>query len=149
MTVFTDGSVAHEKQTSGWAALVKGRKQAIHSHLHEGKMSPQKAEVLAIIGVLEHLMPDEPLHICTDSEYAFHLTTGKTKAYPDLYERIQHLIAGRDVHFHLVKGKSTKNTKLVDGLARMAAGLKPRWESARDVFNHLANKGQLLQVAFA
>ena len=105
--VYTDGACRGNPGPGGWGAVVvENGKRRPYSGGPIPRTTNQRMEILAAAEGLSQVPPGAEVTLYSDSEYVIKtMTLGwKRRVNHDLWERLDHLTADRDVNFQWVKG---------------------------------------------
>ena len=130
--MFTDGACSGNPGPGGWGVIL--RYNGVEKELSGGarETTNNRMEMMAAIAGLEALKKKSRVKIYTDSKYLQQgveewMPGWKAKGWPkkiknqDLWQRIDHLMAGHEVTFHWVRGHDGHiENERADALARAA-----------------------------
>ncbi len=152
--LYTDGACKGNPGPGGWGVvIVENGKRATHSGGPVPNTTNQRMEVQAAIEALSRVKPGSQATLYSDSVYVVNtMTKGwKRRVNNDLWDKLDSLVAKRDIRFKWVKGHAGHPVQeLADRLASAAAeltvagGAPEADEQPR--LSHLDDEGQARMV---
>jgi cyclic pyranopterin phosphate synthase len=143
--IYTDGSCQGNPGPGGWAAIIRRNGQDTELAGHEDGTTNNRMEVMAAIKGLETTPEDSNVTLYSDSQYLVNtMTRGwKRRANVDLWNRLDTLVAQRNVAWEWVRGHmGHPENERADQLATGMAGTSQDGPS----LTHVDEQGRVRMV---
>ena len=135
INIYTDGACQDNPGPGGWAAIIEQDGQSRELAGREERTTNNRMEVTAAIKGLEATPEGSSVTLHSDSRYLVNtMTRGwKRNVNTDLWERLDALVAGREVKWQWVRGHAGHpQNERADMLASGKAGVVQEAQAARE-----------------
>ncbi len=149
INIYTDGACQDNPGPGGWAAIIEQDGQSRELAGREQRTTNNRMEVTAAIKGLEATPEGSSVTLHSDSRYLVNtMTRGwKRNVNTDLWERLDALVASRDVTWQWVRGHAGHpQNERADQLASGKAGVVQEQEEESPRLSHLDEEGRARMV---
>ena len=149
INIYTDGACQDNPGPGGWGAIIEQDGQSKELSGREQRTTNNRMEITAAIKGLEATPEGSSVTLHSDSRYLVNtMTRGwKRNVNTDLWERLDALVAGREVTWQWVRGHAGHpQNERADQLASGKAGVSAAKEEDGPRLTHLDEEGRAQMV---